>query len=320
MPIESNRANRFVLPLIVAMVALLGAPQAGPDLPGDASVPVSEAEGYLGVWVLALSFQGNPFEVILEMTDANGMVAATVDSALQSEPLDIDRIGRTEKGLKLVYDVNFGDRAVTMSLDPELVEGKLIGAFAEASSEMFSADFEGIKQTDNGIAARRRLQGTRRGRVAKTEDRINLSGNKIRVSFGALGYRSEDYKNLDRTADGEVFTFVGSRATKLFTDSDLSFGGTIVKANNVAEDYPGVYSLWLKRVGDGWSLVFNEEPDIWGTRHDASSDIAEVPLTLTERDSPQKRFLIDLEEKGQDGLMRIAWGPHEWTTEFALVQ
>ena len=153
-----------------------------------------------------------------------------------------------------------------------------------------------------------------------TETRLNIDGKKIRIGFANLEMGSSDWDLFQNVADGEIYTFTLSRATKIYTDFDMSFGDTVIKAGNMAADYPGVYSVWLKKVGDGWSLVFNEQPDIWGTRHKPEHDVAEVPLALGEIDGePQEKFVIELEQEGDDaGTLTLRWGTHEWTAKFTL--
>ena len=97
-----------------------------------------------------------------------------------------------------------------------------------------------------------------------------------------------------------------------------NFGDTVVAANNVAPNYPGVYSLWLRRSGSGWELLFNDKADAWGTQHDPSSDVAAVPLVFSAQAAEEAETLsFELQEADGGATLEIAWGPYRWTTEFS---
>jgi hypothetical protein len=89
----------------------------------------------------------------------------------------------------------------------------------------------------------------------------------------------------------------------------------------MAPDYPGVYSVWMKKVGDGWSLVFNSQPDIWGSRHKAEFDVYEVPLTVSKLDGdPSEKYVVGLEKDGDNALLTLNWGDQQWSANFEIIQ
>ena len=150
---------------------------------------------------------------------------------------------------------------------------------------------------------------------------MDLQGNQVKVHFVELKTGTDDHKRFGEVKNGEIFEFASARATKFFTAADLKFGNVIIETENAGKNYPGVYSLWLRKVGDGWHLVFNHHADIWGTMYEAQADVAEIPLTVRAIEEEQKKFLIELEpqEDGQ-GILRLAWGNTEWTANFSLSQ
>jgi len=103
------------------------------------------------------------------------------------------------------------------------------------------------------------------------------------------------------------------------TRSGADFADTVVEAGNVAPDYPGVYSLWLKRMGEDWSLVFNREGDIWGTQHDPAFDVAEIDLEVQLLDSPVEELDWKLEEADDGGRLRVLWDRYELSASFETV-
>ncbi|MDX1384009.1 MAG: DUF2911 domain-containing protein, partial [Thermoanaerobaculia bacterium] len=106
------------------------------------------------------------------------------------------------------------------------------------------------------------------------------------------------------------------RTMKLLTDADLVFGDTRVKAFNLAPNYPGCYGVWMKRVEDGWHLVFNTQADNWGTQYEPETDAAEVPLQVAELETPVERLQVELTGADGSGKIRILWGNTAWSAAF----
>ena len=77
---------------------------------------------------------------------------------------------------------------------------------------------------------------------------------------------------LSQATDGMVWRLGADASTTLTTSGDLDFAGTRIAA--------GSYSLFAKKMGDGWTLLVNSQTGQWGTEHDASKDIAEIPLMV----------------------------------------
>ncbi len=301
-------------PNALKAVALMGCLAAGgviAEAPRATGLGTAEAERFVGSWILTFDALGQQRQLGLIVADVDGLLGATLDSADQPEPRALDTIVKLPDGVDFQFEMPFGDQRLTMHL--ELVEsaGQITGTLREANN-LFSTRVTG----ERGELA---VDEGKRG--SRTDSRVVLAGDKkVSVTFGNLSMNGEDYAKLANVKEGQVFRFVGSRATKLFTDADLAFGSTIIKSANVSPDYPGVYSLWLKRTGDAWALVVNSQPDIWGTQHEPAHDVAEIPLQATESDTRQEEFLITLEANGDSGTMRLAWGGTAWTAAFSLAQ
>jgi hypothetical protein len=294
-----------------ALVGCLAASAVLAESPRATSLGTAEAERFVGSWVLNFNALGQDRQLGLTVTDVDGFLGATLDSSDQPEPRALETIVKLDNGVDFQFEMPFGDQRLRMHL--ELVEsaGQITGVLREQNN-IFSTQVTGEPGE---------LTVDESKRASRTDSRAVLAGNKkVTVTFGNLSVGGEDFAKLANVKDGEVFRFVGSRATKLFTDADLAFGDTIIKTANVAPNYPGVYSLWLKRVGDGWALVVNTQPDIWGTQHEAAYDVADIPLQATKSDKAQQEFLITLEANGDSGTMRLAWGEAAWTAAFSLAQ
>jgi hypothetical protein len=134
-----------------------------------------------------------------------------------------------------------------------------------------------------------------------------------------LGVDGPDYARLATAADGAIVLLTESSVPRLRTDVPLRFGKTLIPVGNQVIGFPGAYGLWLKRVGSGWHLVFNNEPDAWGSQHDPKFDAAEIPLTHSDGHPAARPFAVALLPNAADrGRLVVIWGPHEWTTDFVV--
>ena len=93
----------------------------------------------------------------------------------------------------------------------------------------------------------------------------------ITIDYGRPSLKGRDM--FSQLQDGAFWRLGRNEATVLTTPVDLAFGGTRVAK--------GAYSLWLKKSGDVFLLVFNAQTGQWGTQHDPAKDVASV--TMVER-------------------------------------
>jgi hypothetical protein len=160
--------------------------------------------------------------------------------------------------------------------------------------------------------------GGRRGRFGRVGSgiaRVRVEGKDIRIMYGKTSVLSNEFMQLETLQPGKVVVFYEQAATKLQTEANLKVGDKLIRADNVAPDYPGIYTLWLKKTDQGWSLVFNEDGDIWGTMHNPENDRAELELKASETDHPSSYldFKLDKNEEEEKKLkLTIKWGKLEW--------
>jgi hypothetical protein len=134
-----------------------------------------------------------------------------------------------------------------------------------------------------------------------------------------LGVDGPDFARLASTPDKAVVTHTQGPVPRLVIDAPLRFGATTIPIGNLGKDFPGSYGLWLKRAGTAWRLVFNNEPDVWGTQHNAKTDAAEIPLQHTEGGDATRPFAVAFVPTGADrGRLIIMWGPHDWSADFTI--
>ncbi|MDX1382614.1 MAG: DUF2911 domain-containing protein [Thermoanaerobaculia bacterium] len=145
---------------------------------------------------------------------------------------------------------------------------------------------------------------------------LELEGGEVMAHWGKLETSHADYAALESLGPGEVSVSTGAAALKLRNEVDLIFGGVAVPAGNHAEGFAGTYSLWLKRTADGWSLVVNDEADVWGTQRDPAQDVAEVPVRYESTAESASEQALALEASDGGGVLVLSWGPHRWSAPF----
>jgi hypothetical protein len=161
---------------------------------------------------------------------------------------------------------------------------------------------------------------TRRVRVNATA-KLELPAGTVEVIYPLLPAPGPDADGVETLGDGEVLELTRSMALKLKTRVELRFGeSAVARPENVAAGYPGVYSLWLRRDGDGWALVLNREPDIWGTMRDPAADVGEAPVSYRQVDDADVETTLEamLIASNGGGQLSILWGRHRWTADFEV--
>jgi hypothetical protein len=99
---------------------------------------------------------------------------------------------------------------------------------------------------------------------------------------------------------GEVWRVGANAATQFRTDKALEMGGVVVPA--------GFYTLWaIPAQSGGWKLLINSQTGQWGTAHDATKDIFQLPLATSTLPQPVERFTITVAPSGQGGTLNLDW-------------
>ena len=139
---------------------------------------------------------------------------------------------------------------------------------------------------------------------------VTIGGAQVSVEYGRPELKGRDM--LGMLQNGQVWRFGMNRATVLASDKTLLFGETKVE--------PGRFSVFARKISDSeWSLIFNSEPDIWGTQRIAENDIAEIPVRLSDLKTAVEKFSIRLIATGnQTGLIVVEWGALSLHAEFTV--
>ena len=119
----------------------------------------------------------------------------------------------------------------------------------------------------------------------------------VSIEYGRPSLKGRDM--LAQATDGMVWRLGADASTTLSTNGDLDFAGTKIAA--------GSYSLFARKSGDGWTLLVNSQTGQWGTEHDASRDIAEIPLMVHPGEA-REQFTVVLHGQGNGGMLHFEWG------------
>lgn len=166
--------------------------------------------------------------------------------------------------------------------------------------------------------------------MIRAVDTEKIGDAEVEVHSGRLPIQSLDYRTFEELASsGEpgIVQFQAVAAIKLRTEAKLRFrspdGKTVeVGPGNVADGYPGLYSLWLERTESGdWLLHFNHEADAWGTMYDPAKNAGTAALGHRVDENTKSALKIEIEERGDKGgpngwKLELAWGGHRWTSYF----
>ncbi len=300
-------------------------------MPLAAQVSTSDGAEFLGEWTLAMDMQGRAVEMVLVVSDQDGELAASLTSARSPEPTTIEEI-RMEGGILTLswkrdmqgqevslnmtlaaedqgLNGNFGDENGFFSAE---VAGKRTGAAVPTAS-----DVDGDGEADDDAAAS--SSDSRRRRRGGESSVLSTPTGEVKISYHPLEVGGIDWQTFEELDEGDVFSYVSGRSIKLMSEPSLDFDGTVVAAGNASPDYPGVYSVWLRKTAAGWSLVFNHDADIWGTQRLPERDAAEVPAEYSPADQSSAALSVELVEADGGGILRLAWGGHQWMAPFQVV-
>jgi hypothetical protein len=142
--------------------------------------------------------------------------------------------------------------------------------------------------------------------------KISVGSKAISVEYGrpSLKGRSAD-DLLQQLKPGDFWRLGADKSTTFSTAADLQFADVTVPN--------GQYSLWAEREADNsWKLVFNKQHGQWGTQHDASQDLASVPLKEIKASKSVEMVTINLTMVGTGGVIAIQWGDMELTASFKV--
>ena len=145
-------------------------------------------------------------------------------------------------------------------------------------------------------------------------------GANVSVLFWKnLDVDEADYSRVETIRNDAVIEMIHAPVLRFKSDVPLRFGGEEVPTGNLAVGFAGAYGIWLKKTADGWRLVFNNEPDSWGTQYDQNFDAVEVAVDYARGEGAFRPLGVTLVPTGShQGRLMVHWGPHEWAADFVI--
>ncbi len=137
---------------------------------------------------------------------------------------------------------------------------------------------------------------------------LKTGAGSITIDYGRPSLKGRDM--ISQLKEGDFWRMGMNQATVLTSPVDLMFGATKVPK--------GSYSLWLKKQGDSYVLVFNSQTGQWGTSHDPSKDVYGVDLNKDALSSPVEMFTIDLKPAPKGGQFSLIWGSTKLLADFTF--
>ena len=310
--------SRFFASMLLLLFFALLAPAVAQE--EEMQLVTSEdIEAFVGQWVLRMTSAQGEFDAELEVLNEAGEIRASLNLGPLGRQ-SVETIFKTEEGIDFRFEAGFGGQTFKMKMPTTFEGNELVGSVGDTGG-FFSLDFRGITEAKaqelERAGERRRIRIGRRDETTQ-RTRLQFGDAEVVIRFDTAKTDEPDFAQIEALDEG-VVRFLQHQSTKLFTDVDLKFGEVLVRTENVTQDYPGVYSLWLQKQADGWQLLFNDKADVWGHQHDPETDSAAVPLEFRSDANPEaESFIVELGEADSGGSLRIAWGPYIWTTGFSL--
>jgi hypothetical protein len=140
---------------------------------------------------------------------------------------------------------------------------------------------------------------------------LKAGAGSITIDYGQPALKGRDM--LGQLQAGQSWRMGMNQATVLASPVDLTFGAVKIPK--------GSYSLFLKKVdAEKFELTFNSQTGQWGLQHDASKDVAQVPLKREALTSPVEIFKMDLKGAPKGGVLVLSWGTMQLSAEFQFAQ
>ncbi|MCY3931335.1 MAG: hypothetical protein OXH70_06440, partial [Acidobacteria bacterium] len=218
---RQSHGSSHVLPFLTAL--LLAGPALAQEPPPEPAfaerVDTAEIEPFLGEWVLEVLTQQGSLNSLITFADDDGKASADFYLARLADVV-IENISRTETGVLLKWNLDFGGQLVPVEMELAR-EGDGLAGKLEAG--FFNADVKGVTKEAAeaaGIIVERQPVGDDDDLALS---RVEVDGQAIRLRVDRLQAPGPDYDKLESLADGEVLGPIYGKPFKFWTDADLAF-------------------------------------------------------------------------------------------------
>jgi hypothetical protein len=140
-----------------------------------------------------------------------------------------------------------------------------------------------------------------------------VDGAMLSISYGRPSVRGRTiFGSL--VPYGRVWCPGADACTRLTTDRDLAFGGTVLRA--------GSYTLWMLPTSKAWTLILNSQANAFHTGRNPALDVAKVELRKETLRSPveQLTFAIEKDPRGAGGVLEMSWATTRVAAPFSVAR
>ena len=167
--------------------------------------------------------------------------------------------------------------------------------------ESIAVRFSAVETAAGGAVAALCPRDTARGTIGAAVLMVDYGRPRLR-GRAAIG-RLVPLDSVWRTGANE--------ATQFRTSMAITLAGTRLE--------PGLYTLWTELTTSGPTLIVNRQTGQWGTKYDATQDLARAPLKAETLATPVEAFTIRIEPTGSTtGKLVMEWDRFQWTAEIVL--
>jgi len=120
-------------------VTLLGAGAVPAHVAGQSQLDVSEAQAFMGTWVVNMESDFGPFQMNLEVTDEGGKVAVSMGSPEMGGSQPVTDVSRSEESLVLRFSADAQGQMI--DIEVALVpNGEMLDVYFDVGQGQFYAE------------------------------------------------------------------------------------------------------------------------------------------------------------------------------------
>ncbi|MBI4513487.1 MAG: DUF2911 domain-containing protein [Gemmatimonadetes bacterium] len=248
-----------------------------------------------------------PYDLMLLRARNTGADSVALEAVGTGGTVTYHAVRRGGTSEAAIADPTFGTRKVRLGRDGRMVEFQATGSpFGTIVQRVPWPDLEALARE----FARRDGEGRALGALSPRDTvRATIHGAQILVDYGRPAKRGRPiFGGL--VPWNEVWRTGANEATHFATDHNLRMGDTVIPA--------GTYTLWTLPAPTGWKLIINRRTRQWGTVYDEQFDLTRLDLRVDTLPEVVERLAISLEERGDQGALRIVWDRTAASIEFTV--
>lgn len=264
------------------------------EIVGVPELPVADAKDFMGEWIVAGDSPMGAMEIELQFKDIDGKVSSDLMLPPPLGAQTINRLKINDAGaMTMAYQISFMGQDMDMAVELER-QGPLVTGLIDVGGGMAQIPLEGYRK-GRGLA------------------KASVGGKSVMIEYGRPNTSGAGYKAMDKTLkEGYVWRLGKDDITTLTTSGEIKVGDKTLPA--------GSYGLFAKRVGNGWTLLINEQNSGHPMKHDDSKDVASLPLKAVAGETGPEDLTISLASKANNMVeVKVAWGKEVSAGEFEVV-